>query len=65
MTKRAIIIVFAILTLMSCKNETKKPEAAETIVETTMVEVNKTETVQNFKVGSQVPNDLVWMVNNA
>ncbi len=64
MTKQVIITLFATIALMSCKNETKKLEVAETNVET-KVGVNKTETPQDYQVGSQVPSELVCMVNNA
>tara|TARA_R110000868_G_scaffold83058_1_gene234663 strand:- start:1838 stop:2263 length:426 start_codon:yes stop_codon:yes gene_type:complete len=64
MTKQVIITMFATIALMSCKNETKKPEVAETKVET-KVEVKKTESVQDYQVGSEVPKELVCMVNNA
>ncbi|MGV8813521.1 MAG: hypothetical protein ACOH2D_05355 [Gelidibacter sp.] len=64
MTKQIIITVVAAIALMSCKSEAKTPEVAETMIET-KVEVNKIETTQDYQVGSQIPNELVCMVNNA
>ena len=61
--KQVIIIALSIITLVGCKNETKKTAVTEVTVEK-KVEV-KTETQQNYKVGSQVPNELVCMVNDA
>ncbi|WP_246067719.1 hypothetical protein [Changchengzhania lutea] len=57
-----------ILTATSCKNETKKNETLKMddkeLIAENKVEV-KTETTQAYQVGSQVPNELVCMVNNA
>ncbi|WJJ96422.1 hypothetical protein [Algibacter luteus] len=63
MIKQVITIALSIITLVGCKNETKKAEVAEVKVEK-KVEV-KTETQQDYQVGSQVPNELVCMVNDA
>lgn len=69
MIKHVIIIALSTIVLVGCKNETKKVEVAE--VEVASVEVeskveDKTETTQqDYQVGSQVPNELVCMVNDA
>lgn len=58
-----LIFTMLVLTVTSCKNETKKTDVREVIVEN-KVEA-KAETIQNYSVGSKVPNKLVCMVNNA
>lgn len=63
MTKQVIIGCIAVLSLMGCKTETKKMEVTDTIIETKAEA--KTETASDYQVGSQVPKDLVCMVNNA
>tara|TARA_R110002049_G_scaffold37314_1_gene117740 strand:+ start:1094 stop:1519 length:426 start_codon:yes stop_codon:yes gene_type:complete len=64
MIKQVIIIALSIITLIGCKNETKKVEVAETI-DKNKVEVKTETTQEDYQVGSQVPNKLVCMVNNA
>tara|TARA_R110002050_G_scaffold200990_2_gene336063 strand:- start:398 stop:826 length:429 start_codon:yes stop_codon:yes gene_type:complete len=64
MIKQGIIIALSIITLIGCKNETKKVEVAETI-DKNKVEVKTETTQEDYQVGSQVPNKLVCMVNNA
>ncbi|MDE3741071.1 hypothetical protein [Maribacter polysaccharolyticus] len=63
MKKQLITGVLMTITLMSCKTDTKKMEVQKPIVETS-VETNE-EPSSGYKVGSQVPDDLVCMVNNA
>jgi len=63
MTKQVIITVLTAFVFMGCKTETKKTEVTETIVEAKAEA--KTETAPDYQVGSQVPKDLVCMVNNA
>lgn len=63
MIKQVIIGCIAVLSLMGCKTETKKTGVTDTIIETKTEA--KTETVSDYQVGSQVPKDLVCMVNNA
>jgi YHS domain-containing protein len=63
MTKQIIITVLTAIVLIGCKTETKKTEVTETIVEAQ--KEAKTETSSDYQVGSQVPKDLVCMVNNA
>ena len=57
------ILVFTILVfaVTSCKNETKKVDVKEVIVNKAET---KNENIQNYSVGSQIPNKLVCMVNN-
>lgn len=70
MIKHVIIIVFVGFALMGCKTEAKKtkiteaprPATAQTKVEEAQP---KMEITQNYQVGSQVPNELVCMVNDA
>ncbi len=63
MTKQIIITVLTAIVWIGCKTETKKTEVTETIVEAQ--KEAKTETSSDYQVGSQVPKDLVCMVNNA
>jgi len=58
------ILVFTILifTVTSCKNETKKTDVKEVIVEKKVAPT--AESNQKYSVGSQIPNKLVCMVNN-
>jgi len=67
MTKQVIITVLTAIVLIGCKTETKKTEVEEPIVEVkAKAETEaKTETTVAYQVGSQVPKDLVCMVNNA
>lgn len=63
MIKQVFIVLLTVIVFMSCKTETKKTKAKETIVEVKMED--KKESIQNYSVGSKVPNELVCMVNNA
>ena len=63
MIKQVIIGMLTVILFMSCKTETKKTENLETIVEAKVED--KKESIQNYPVGSKVPNELVCMVNNA
>ena len=62
-----IVIFLAFLfTVTSCKNEAKKTSVKEVSVKNIEHKVtSKTANNQNYAVGSQVPNELVCMVNNA
>ena len=62
------LFVFSILffTVTSCKDEIKKTSDKEVSVKNVEQKVtSKTANNRNYSVGSQVPNDLVCMVNNA
>lgn len=63
MTKQVIITVLTAILLLACKTEAKKTEVTESIVEAQ--KEAKTQTSSDYQVGSQVPKDLVCMVNNA
>ena len=70
MIKHVIIIAFAAIALMGCKTEAKKTKITEprrpATTQTMVEEVQpKMEITQNYQVGSQVPNGLVCMVNDA
>ncbi|MBO0340685.1 hypothetical protein [Flagellimonas profundi] len=70
MTKHIIITAFAIITLMGCNTEAKRTKISETPSPTTaqnkVEEAQpKKEMTQNYQVGSQVPTELVCMVNDA
>ena len=55
------ILVFTILVfaVTSCKNETKKVDVKEVIVNKAET---KNENIQNYSVGSQIPNKLILLV---
>ncbi|MEY8021332.1 hypothetical protein ACA086_08385 [Muriicola sp. E247] len=70
MIKHVIVIVFAGFALMGCKTEAKKTKITEAPMparaEIKVEEVQpKMEITKNYQVGSQVPNELVCMVNDA
>ena len=62
-TKQLSIIAVLAISLVACNSKTEKKEVKEQAVATTEVKVEDTQ--QNYQVGSQVPNELVCMVNNA
>lgn len=62
------IVIFTILvfTVTSCKNEVKKTSVKDVSVKNVEHKtMSKTASNQNYAVGSQIPNELVCMVNNA
>ncbi len=65
MKKQMIIGCLAVLSLMSCKSESNKTETeiAKPVAE--VATENNIITPQDYEIGSQVPNDLVCMVNDA
>ena len=70
MKKHVITIVFAGFALMGCKTEAKKTTITEAPrPATTQIKLEegqpKMEITKNYQVGSQVPNELVCMVNDA
>ena len=65
MTKQLIIGCIAVLSLISCKMESKKIET-ETDKPKAEITIEKSSiTSQDYGIGSPVPNDLVCMVNDA
>ena len=63
MIKQVIITVLTAIVLIGCKTETKKMEVTEPMVEAH--KEAKIKTSSDYQIGSQVPKDLVCMVNNA
>ena len=63
MIRKTIIIALTTFTIVSCKNEIKKAENSESLIENTIED--KTENTQNEQVGSHVHNELDCMVNDA
>ena len=62
-TKQLSIIAVLAISLVACNSKAEKKEVKQQAVATTEVKVE--DTPQNYQVGSQVPNELVCMVNNA
>lgn len=62
-TFAVLIFTTLIFTITSCKNEIKKIDIKEDIEENKVE--TKAENIQKYALGSQVPNNLVCMVNNA
>ena len=70
MIKHVIVYAFAAVALMGCKTETGKTKNTEVPRPTTVENKNKEAQskmamAQNYRVGSQVPAELVCMVNDA
>ena len=70
MIKHVIVYAFAAVALMGCKTETGKTKNTEDPRPTTVENKNKEAQpkmtmAQNYRVGSQVPTELVCMVNDA
>tara|TARA_R110002096_G_scaffold427934_1_gene639003 strand:+ start:330 stop:770 length:441 start_codon:yes stop_codon:yes gene_type:complete len=61
--KQLSIIVVLAIGLVACNSKTEKKEVKKQPVATTQTVVEDTQ--QNYQVGSQVPNELVCMVNDA
>lgn len=61
--KQLSTIFILVFSLVACNSKAEKKEVEKQVVATTEAKVENTE--KNFTVGSQVPNELVCMVNNA
>ena len=64
LVKQLALLLVVAFSMVACNSTTKQNNAKETTVVTAQKETIQ-ETQQKYQVGSQIPNDLVCMVNDA
>jgi YHS domain-containing protein len=64
LAKQLVLLLIVTLSIAACNSNSKQDNPKETAIVNPQKETNQ-ESKQVYKVGSQIPNDLVCMVNNA